>query len=295
MENVDYKNKPFLVMAAIAAAIYSCLHGRWSEIHIAIRSSRFYFALIVSLSIALILVFFVHNTSIRLDAKYSWRQHFLERVSYQICLGIFVAAFIDFLFIGIYFLAIGQNVWYNGYFRAGMPVVMILLFLLNCYYWIHYLILTSNSKEFPSLSEDKQTEEMPSQNNNYMEPLLEGFYKGRSFRYQPSKDVLYFYREEKFVRFVTMYGDNLPLAMTIENLADKYAKAGIYQVGRGILINYRIIEDYQAGARDKLTIVIRQEYLSLIQNLSTDYFFVTKKYVESFKKQFGKNIAGEQL
>ncbi|TRW21936.1 LytTR family transcriptional regulator [Flavobacterium zepuense] len=294
MENVDYKNKPFLVMAAIAAAIYSCLHGRWSEIDIAIRSWRFYFALIISLFIALVLVFFVHNTSIRLDAKYSWRNHFLERVSYQICLGIFVAAFIDFLFISVYFLAIGQNVWYNGYFRSGLPVVMILLFLLNCYYWIHYLMLTSKSKEFSSSSEEKQTEEMPSEDNSYVEPLLEGVYRGQSFCYRVSRDVLYFYREEKFVRFVTMYDDNLPLAITIESLADKYAEAGIYQVSRGVLINCRIIEGYQSESRDKLTIIIQQQYLSLIQNLSPDFFSVTKKYIESFKKQFGENKAGKQ-
>ena len=284
MQVVRYNNVVIRYVAAFIAATYSVLHGRFHQLSLALVSPGFYFAFTVSLLVALLVISAVHHITIVLDTFYGWRKEFWARALLQICLGIFAPAFVDFVVIAVYFLTRGQNIFYNGYITGELPIVLIMLFLLNCYYCLHYMLLTSKSKK------PKQIESDP-----LPEGSLQGLYRGHSYYYKVAKDVLYFYYDRKNVRFVTKEGKEFPLNATISNLAAMYAKDGFCQVSRGLLINCRIIQGYSSGIRgNTLVISIMQEYKNVVPNFGQDHFLVTKKYIDSFKKQYTQYMAASK-
>jgi len=279
MKIVSYHNKVFRFIAAVCGSIYILLYDRPQDFFLALVSPGFYFALLISFISAILMITAIHHVTIWLDTWCDWRKNFWVRSMLQTCLGVLAPSFIDIVIITVFFLTRGRNILYTGFFKSDFWVVLILLFFLNCYYGAYYWLQTS--KKLKMGTPDV---------NSKSEILLEGEYKGQSFSYQVSKEILFFYKDEKFVRFVTIDGNDIPLAATIESLIYKYAEFGICQISRGIMINCRIILRYEVQKRGvTLLIVIKEKYMSIVKRFGHGDFIVTNKFIEGFKQQFNNN------
>jgi hypothetical protein len=281
MESVNYNNGKLRIGAALVAAVYIVLHGRFSQYLEAITSLSFYIAVAVSFIFALLLVFLIHKITIWLDKRHIWRREPIKRFLLQLIFGLIAPVFLDISLISIYFKITERDIFKTDFFLVDLPVVVAFLTILNLYYLIHYLLLTEQ-KSLISLEEESTVN-----NEEEDRPILTIQYSGQNIVLDADNDILFFYRSGRLTKVVTINGKEYPTNYSLIYLIEHFQSANFFRINRSVIINLNFVTGYVAGVkRDTIQINFKPQYYEAIQNQDRDLFKVTKENIADFKNIF---------
>ncbi|WP_277014288.1 LytTR family DNA-binding domain-containing protein [Flavobacterium lindanitolerans] len=288
METVSYNNTKVRIVSAAIGSIYIVFHGIPVDLIRAFSSPGFYLAVAVSFAISFLLVSIVHGFTVWLDRRCPWRERPFERGGLQLIFGVMVPAIVDLLLVSVYFEALGQSIVENGFLLIDFPVIICLIIFLNLYYLIHYLLLTerefmkSGSYSIPEA--DRPDESSLPATATGSGPTFNIHYNGQHLFFNVANDILFFHREGKMVKGMTVHGAQYPIRETISNLEKRFLSEGLFRINRSTIINYRMVEGYVAGTkRDTAKLIIKPIYLPYIQDPNGPIFHVTKDFLASFR------------
>ena len=303
MKPVIYNNIKFRVIAAISGGVYVLFHAIPFDPFMTLTTMDFYVAFIVSVSISLLLVYLVHRITKKLDQLCEWRARPVERGVLQFSLGVVLVSYIDYLLIGAYFRATGQDIHSLEFFRVDFPVIVFLIFTLNTYYLVYYLVLSEkyiiqqlNEKhhfELQNLRLEFQNNGLEADNAKERENnpgVLVIRHRTLHLRFEVSNDILYFYRSGKVVKCLTSNGNHYTVNLSISDLKERYLSYGFIQISPGMLVNFEIIKGYEPGIkRNTIEISIKEEYKQHIEDAKNELFIVTREYINEFKTAFSSH------
>lgn len=300
---VNYDNIKFRIIAAMSGGVYVLFHAIPFDPFMALTTMDFYMAFIVSVSISLLLVYLVHRITKKLDQLCDWRTRPYERSILQFSLGVILVSYIDYLLIGAYFRATGQDIYSLEFFRVDFPVIVFLIFTLNTYYLVYYLVLSEkyiiqqlNEKhhfELQNLRLEFQNNGLEGDNAKDRENnpgILVIRHRTLHLRFEVSSDILYFYRSGKMVKCLTSSGNHYTVNLSISDLKERYLSYGFIQISPGMLINFEIIKGYEPGIkRNTIEISLKDLYKEYIEDEQLELFIVTKEYINEFKTAFSSH------
>lgn len=294
MNTVSYDNKKFRLVSAAIASIYIVFHGIPVDLVKAFSSPGFYVAVVVSFSISLILVQIIHQITIMIDGRSSWRERPFERAVLQFIFGVVFPALVDLVLITVYFTLLGQNIVDNGFLLIDFPVIVCLIIFFNLYYVIRYLLLTENNRfSSTKLGIDGDENQMLGQTRSELTSMetatLTIHYNGKHIYFNVQQDILCFHRDGRKVIAMTVNGNHYPINIPISELGNRYENDGLCRINRATIINFKLIKGYLAGkSRGTAELIIQPIFLPLIEGLDTDKLIVTKEYLNSFKERIEK-------
>lgn len=273
MKTIPYHNKLFRLLAAFGGTMYILFYNRPFDLCFALGKPMFYYAFVVSIGAALVIVTTVHRVTVSLDGWLGWHKRFSERILAQICLGIFAPAFIDVILFSGYFLVIGKNILHTGFFTGDLWIVIKLLSLLNAYYFVHYLALAWRNKKRPNGSSAKTD-------------ILNIDHNGVHLHLHVKTDVLCMYKYERVVKVLTIYGNEYTTNHSLAQLNRSYANQGLCHINQSFLVNLHMLKGYtHIDKRDSFRPIIKPIYQSAFPVSLADEFVLTKKYLNEFQKR----------
>lgn len=288
MKTVSYNNRKVRIVSAAIGSIYIVFHGIPVDLIRAFSSPGFYLAVAVSFAISFLLVSIVHGFTVWLDRRCTWRERPFERGGLQLIFGIMVPSVVDLLLVSVYFEALGQSIVENGFLLVDFPVIICLIIFFNLYYLIHYLLITERqilkSANYSITEHDRPNGLDPGVSETGSGPTFNIHYNGQHLFFNVANDILFFHREGKMVKGMTLHGAQYPIRETISNLEKRFSSEGLFRINRSTIINHRMVEGYVAGTkRDTAQLIIKPIYLAYIEDPNSPIFQVTKDFLNSFR------------
>ncbi|WP_160139615.1 LytTR family DNA-binding domain-containing protein [Chryseobacterium sp. c4a] len=282
MINNIYNNKKTRVSAAVIAAFYIVIHGKPFNLLKALYSLGFYIALAISIVVAMFLVQVVHRCTVLLDQKYDWRTMLFTRIVMQSVFGIVLPCLIDLIIMSLFFQLQGQNAWENGFIHIDFPVIILLMVILNLYYLIYYLLYTRSNEEPIQLAAKKQILKAgPS--------TLIVHYNGKHIQFNVNDDIIFFFRSGRYVKALTVHGNEYVIPQTIGELEDSYAHVDFCRINRAVLINCTTVRGYATGdKRGSFRIIFKPPIAEIVDSYGNANFSITKDFFSVFRDRFEK-------
>jgi len=283
MGPVQYKNRKFRIAAAFAGSLFIIVYGKPFDFHKAAVSPGFYLVLAISFSAALLLVEFVHFMTVKLDGRFGWRSMFPERLFLQVIYCILVPASVDLLLFSIYFNALGQSIFENGFFHIDLPVVTGMLIVLSFYYCLRYWMLTDSRNVERQLQLAKMAHKGIAQGSEIETLPVEQ--KGEHINLKTG-NILYFYRFGKYIKLVTLHGEEYQIRETISSLAERLSETQFVQINRSVILNFKAVKGYRNGSkRYTLELLFKNKYATVLRE-PIDEFLVTKEHIATIKDRY---------
>ncbi len=133
-----YRDLYFRLIGSLTAAHIIVAYGETLTIFQMLLMPTYYFALIPSFIIALILFSIIRAICIRLDKKFDWTVRTVERIALQLFFGGVIPAICAFLLASGYFALRGVNIFTTTYLQYDFQFILSQLLLINLYYVIYY-------------------------------------------------------------------------------------------------------------------------------------------------------------
>lgn len=271
MVTTQYNNLLIRIATAFLGAIFILFHGRWEGFLRAFTFPSFYVALVVSFTVAMLLVYIIHRGTIWLDRYYSWRDKPLERTSLQIGVGLFLPALTDLVLISIHLAFRGENIFDTGFLQIDFPVIFIFLILVNLYYVIHDLYITGKSSE--------------------SHPMITIEHNGRFFALNMSTEVIYASQCGTNVDLLCMDGSEYSTMNSLRHLQEEFGDHCFCRINRQSLINMRYVRGCESIPNEQFAYVIfKSEVLPLVEHRKTGDFLITTDYIEKFKQNLLSSV-----
>lgn len=280
MKAVPYFNRSVGISIALLASLFIVLWGRpWDPIK-ALTSPGFYIALTTSFFIALLLVYFVHRTTLVLDTKVDWQERPWQRTYLQVGFGILLPVLVDLGLMFVFITLAGKKANWEKFILVDFIVVISFIVLLNAYYVIHYLVNVLREEKAKVNIVEEDTEDRQAS-------ILTINYNGAFAQLNVVTDVLYCYRSAKTVKVFTVAGHEYQVKDTIANLQERFKDEKLFQINPSVIINLHAVKGYQAGTkRDTLQVLFKPQHYTVIKNQDSDLFRITKDHIVSFKEHF---------
>lgn len=266
MKKHSYREYAFHYFTPFLAGFLISMYGHWNEVGRAFRTPMFYVSLTISTAVAGLFMFLVQKINNKLNNIYPWERNIWIRLLLQIVFGVGLPGLLEFLFFTLYFTIQGQDISTNDFIYYDFPFAMGFICLLNIYH--------VGNKE--------------NDVNNDSDFILIKRY-GKVTKVSISQDVLYVKRSAKGVHIFTKADAKYNQDYSLAEFLKLYEKNGLLQINRSVLINKTIIEGYDTGpSYGTLQLDIKPEYQNLESMRDQNLFVVTKKEVETFKREFAK-------
>lgn len=288
-------------LLALFAAHFIVVNGTSYSIFELLVDKSYYVEIAFSFIVALIIVNWISRISNRFDKKYGWGNHWIERLSLQIALGILVPVLIEFFFVGAYFkILLGQNIVHTSFFYNEFRVVILMICTFNLYCVARYFFfrVQATEQELQRIKMQSKQEEsinivskIPTDQDTKPLPIAEN--KGREIfilhtpvRSIPIKmeDIAYFYRKNK-CNFLRTFEHVMPDAQGIdEKLKHIEVIAGatmFFRINRQMIVNFHACKSFKPGTGKKLEINLDPPFTDREENFP--YAVVSEDRVKDFK------------
>lgn len=292
--NLFYYNRGTMrVIVAVFISVTIVLNGKWHKIGLALTSSAFYFAVFISFGIALLLLWYIHNSYQFLDRLLPWRRIVFDRYSQirssadwfrwlgtvtgriiiDLLVCVVVPIIIDLVLVYIYLKQIGQDIRTTGFLQFDFPVIVLFLIVANIFNVIFSL-------------RKKPTEEIP-ETELPQEAMISLLHEGSMVYINIKSELLYCCRKGRTVTIYTINGQSYHSYATLSNLICLYNHAGLIQINRSTLINLHTVDAYEDGqTKDTLQLYLKEAYENIPSCQSTSLFVVTKAYISPFLSEY---------
>ncbi|GEM_PF-4293298 len=138
---VKYHDHLMRFVLAIIGAHVMVLYNDPQDFYEAVFTASYIRGFIASLIISYIIVYYIQAATIILDKKYDWQVDTLLRIVWQLVFGIFVPAFVVFLLVAFFMWIYNINVFRTSYLRQDYPLAILMLLVLNLYYFGLYCFI----------------------------------------------------------------------------------------------------------------------------------------------------------
>lgn len=142
---VKYHDHLMRFVLAIIGAHVMVLYNDPQDFYEAVFTASYVRGFIASLIISYIIVYYIQGATITLDKKYDWQADTLLRIIWQLVFGIFVPAFVVFLLVAFFMWIYEINVFKTSYLRQDYPLAILMLLVLNLYYFGLYCFIKLKS------------------------------------------------------------------------------------------------------------------------------------------------------
>lgn len=177
----------------------------------------YYRAMLFSLAVAVVLIFWVRYQAIKLDKSAPWTENFNRRLQLQALHGLLLPLIFAIFFVAIYFAVLDINVLRTVYFRRHLPLIGLFLLIFNLLVLVWYLYF----KRRPYLNHSKLMVVV-------QDPAL-----GADIACVYIKDGQCFYHDLKGQLFLW--------TSTLKEAVDKFEGYQFFEVRRGFLVNRSVI------------------------------------------------------
>jgi hypothetical protein len=233
--------------------VISCIIGAHIIVAYAIPLSIFqmlldpyyYYALIPSFVIAIILFSIIRTIHIRLDRKFDWTERPIQRIAMQTFFGFVLPGLCAFLLAALYFFVRGRNIFNTTYLTYDFQFILTLLLLINVYYIAyHFYARWSQAQKIISA---------------FTHPMAAGrqtfqVTKGQSNILLPIEGIAYFFREGESNYLRTFNGENYFMNATLDEVQQQLPEKMFFRANRQLIIQRQACKGYDLLDYGKLNV-----------------------------------------
>lgn len=286
MENGTYTNESRpeyndvfkRVFLSLFAAHFIVVYGDSEQISNIIKHFDYYNALIASFVIAFLVLYYIWMITRYLDARLDWFHDTNKRAVAQILLGVVPPTVIAILLAWVYFSMYGYKIQETPYFDSDFPVILLLIFLANIYYFLYYLVVSFWHRN----SIEHSTNNFENVEKNREDLIISPGYKKVILVHTltksipvPVEEIAYFFREQKqnFLRKID--GEIFDINLPLDELEAGLDPTDFFRINRQMIICFSSCKEIKpSGARLELGLL--PEFKDLI--------VVSETKVAAFKK-----------
>lgn len=160
---VNYNDLSIRIVLSVAAAHIMTSYNEPEGFFEMVLTSSYLRGFVGGFVIAFLTINYVYQLTLRLDQKYEWHRQTFSRFFWQLLLGLCVPAIIVFLLVALFFSIYRINIFETEYLSQDYPLVLLMLLVINLYYFglYHFLILKSPVGVQPDISENGTAESQP--------------------------------------------------------------------------------------------------------------------------------------
>lgn len=246
-------------LLAFLASIYIIIEGQHKPALVVIQQKNFYYSLIFSFIIAMLVLKYIHYLSLYLDKRWDWNKKPVIRLMLQLGFGFFFALYLDLLLAkGLYHM-LDVDFEKSGYMLVEFPKIKWMLGTLNFIYWIKAMAPGLLSWKHFKLSEQPAFELTPEQKENETShtATLDGIIGklGNKSR-RISLDEIACIKCESRSGYVYLKNNAVfNIDYRAQDLVEVLDPKRFYQTNRGIIFSLDVIESYRRDKKEGLLIL----------------------------------------
>ncbi len=224
-------------------------------------------SLLYNWAIAFLVVTLIRSITLKLDEKFDWQQNPIVRILLQSVFGICFLSMIAFLLAAVYFAVHDLNILETEYISYDFPMVILMLMLINFYYFVYYVAVTwAKSKNAKHVTTTYKKVIIVQQGAKNIPIIVD--------------DIAYFYRsnEENFLRLKN--GTDYLITSALDAMENKLDPHYFFRVNRQFLISFSACERFEPVENDKLELFTNPSFKEPI--------IVSQKKAPDFRKWIEK-------
>lgn len=268
------------IILSLIAAHFIVVYGDTNDIGTIIRHFNYYNALVVSFIIAFLVLYFLWLITRYLDRKLDWLQRTNKRIAAQFLLGIMPPALLAAGLASIYFRMYGYKITETPYFSADFPVILLLIFLANIYYFLYYLIATFWPRDHPSIVPINTVEQIQpvtntaiAEQDRYRKIIL--VHTPLKSIPVPVKEIGYFFRENKQNYLRKIDGEVYEVNTSLDELEAVLDPKDFFRINRQMIICFSSCKEIRPTAGPRLELELLPAF--------NDAVLVSETKVTAFK------------
>jgi len=236
-----------------------------------LRLPLFYIDFVESFVIAFILINIVHVVTILLDRRYSWNEHWVVRIVWQLLLAWALPCLAAYFLAMLYFYLQHIDIEKTDYLLMELPDIAIMLLLFNIYYFLHYLIVTLRNK-----AKEKR---------GY--PELLAIYNSDHVSLNVVDQVAFFYTNGNgySVRtFKTSNPKTYIIKLNLKEIESFYSGKDFFRINRQTIVNRKIVAGVDTAIKGNAMLIFKDEWKTKIDFSPASLFIVSKDRLTAFKR-----------
>lgn len=266
-DKVGYLKLIYRIVISLPVSVFFVLYGSGISVFNALFMAGFYYSVIGSFIISVIIVNIIHYTTIYLDARLNWVNHFLLRLLWQFLLCFLAPSLLTYVAAAFYFKIFGIDInSETKYLTFDFPWVLALIALLNIYYFLYYLLIHSGLQfelyegRVKILHEHKTTPLKDNQEPSAMEsavvektslPSLIMYQGNTAESVDAGEKVAFFYYARNYYWAKTFDGHSLAIKQNLSEIENMYCGRHFFRINRKIIINRIIATGYYKNKNGK--------------------------------------------
>lgn len=245
---VSYSDLYFRIVACLVGSHILLIYGETQSVFQILLLPGYYYSLIGSFLIAMILFALIRWVVKKLDTRFDWKKRTLERTGMQVVTGLILPCFLAFLLAFVYFqVRAGINILNTSYVRYDFDFIIALLLLINLYYVAYYFYVRWHQAE-------KLLAEMVVSADKGAKPAKKTFQvsKGAQNLLVNVEDIAYVFRDDESNFLRTVNGENYYIADTLDEVQQQLPETSFFRANRQFVLNRRACSGYELLTYGKL-------------------------------------------
>jgi hypothetical protein len=231
--------------------------GREESIFKRVSSIHFYTDLLGGFLIALILWEMVRFIIRRLDKKFDWLEHPVQRISMQLFFGVLAPAILCFLFTLLFMrFAYSQDIFKTEWLYNEFYVVILIIITINLIYFTWWLYNRWQSVHWQSTVAEASKEEKQLVSNGseiYQPATIEVSKAGKNILLTQA-EIAYVFLEGSFVFIKTFNQESFATTYALDELTKKLDTISFFRANRQVIISRISCKAYQNIENGKISI-----------------------------------------
>lgn len=263
--NVRYNDLYVRLLITLTGAHYIVSFGEPESFFELLLMWDYQRSLLFSWVIGFLIVSLIRWITLKLDAKLDWQQKTAVRILLQALLGIGGLSIIAFLLATGYFALHNMNILHTEYLMFDFPVIILMLMLVNFYYFIWYVYVKWNSSKKPTSS------------TTYKQVII----VQHSAKNIPIKidNVSYFHRSSEVNFLRTQDGTDYIITDSLDYIESQIDPSHFFRSNRQFIVSFSACERFETIENDKLELFVNpvfKERIIISQKKAPDF----RKWIE---------------
>jgi hypothetical protein len=257
--HIVYPSIYYRILFYLLSAHFIIAYGEPENLFELLKLPYYYFALMGSFVITMIISEYILAVTKYLDVVYLRFSEFNKRISLQIIWGVIATVLLTVVLATLYFLFRGRNIVTEGYFRYDFTVVVCFILFLNAFYLILGLMQNrryQNKIRIPNKEKPKDD-------------------IGRS-----SLGIMAIYPTGRGFIAILKNGESIIWTKTLEQSLHELPKEEYFLINRSDIVSRAIIEGYKPGDSRRLKLILKEPLAS------GRAFIVSQRKVVEFKRWY---------
>jgi len=281
---VHYNDLSIRLVLGIAAAHIMTAFNESEHFFEIVVTSSYLRGFLASLIIAFLVINYIYYVTTKLDRLYNWVDNTFIRFVWQVLLGFAVPALVVFLFVALFLTLYGINIFNTVYLPQDYPLALLMLVVINLYYFGLYHFLTVKKPLEVVVAPDDQTEISAEPSSSFQEVSLntEPVYKEMIMITTPLKtfpvntdDVAYVFRlnDNVFILLKTMQHLNeaYQVSYSLKDLETLLDPSKFFRINRQMIVNFYCVSSFRPESAKTLMLTVSPELYPIEKDVPLEH------------------------